>query len=451
MASLEVTDMDWDWQATKSSVLERSRHMLNNPTLSDVFITCEGSEQKFYAHKYVLCTSSSVFHGMFNGGFASMLSNAIHIQDSDPASIMAFLAFLYTDECSLAASNIVSVMFLAKKYSVFSLIQKCIKEVSDVLEPSKVLTILEEAMRYDLSELVDECWKTVESHTGDVAKSDGFYSVSHETLISLLKRKNLQIPEIDLFQAVLRWADYQCSKNNLEATPENRRNVIGDAIYEIRFLAMTQEEFAQLVSPTRLLSTNEMVPIYERFNGIYSPELEWGEATREQEFTTIKCPKFSPSKVVPKSLSDNTYFFLSFSVNKDISLHGVRLNTGPNKATLYVKQTEPDGSLGAETPYTNVISGYVAFPTPVAISSNSVVMLLAVIGESSFGYYEWIDKNVLEVGDIVVTFTEAYLPYSCDLGSVQSEGHFDEIVVSHVNSAQPPCHSQKLVRFSVGC
>ena len=431
MASLEVKDMDWDWQATKSSVLERNRHMLNNPTLSDVLITCEGSQQKFFAHKYVLCISSSVFQCMFNGGLKEMLSNSVHISDSDPGSIMEFLAFLYTDECSLTASNIVSVMYLAKKYSVPSLIRKCVKELPNVLKPTNVLKILEHAVRSDQNELVEDCWKAVEDETSEVVKCEGFPYISQATLLCLLKRKNLQIPEIELFQAVLRWADCKCSHNNLEITPENRRLVIGDAIYEIRFLAMTQEEFAQLVSPTRLLSTSEMVPIYERFNGIYSPELEWREATREKlELTVIKCPKFSPTKVVPKSLSDKTYFFLSFLVNKDVNLHGVRLNCGPNKVTLYVKKTQPNGEYGPETPYTNIRGGSVMFPTPVAVSCDSVVMLLAVMSGNSFGYYEWVDRNVLQVGDVSVTVTEAYMPYCCDLGSVTPEGYFEEIIIS---------------------
>ena len=430
MASLEVKDMDWDWQATKNNVLERNRHMLNNPYLSDVVITCEGSNEKFYAHKYVLCTSSSVFNGMFQGGLAGLLANSIHISDSDPASVMQFLAFLYTDECSLTASNIVSILYLAKKYMVPSLVQKYIKEIPNVIEPANVLRILEQAMHKDLVELVEECWKTIEDNMTEVAKCDGFKCISHRTLMSMLKRKNLQIPEIELFQAVLRWADHKCLQNNLEVTPQNQRNVIGDAIYEIRFLAMTQEEFAQLVSPTRLLSTNEMVPIYEKFNGIYSPELEWTEATREQEIKTIKCPRFSPARVVPKSLSDNTYFFLSFSVNKEVSLHGVRLNAGPNKVTLYVKKTQPNGEFGAETPYTNVSGGFIMFPTPFTVEANSVVMLLAVMGGSSFGYYEWVSKNVISVGDVVVTFTEAYLPYCCDLGCVIPEGRFEEIMLS---------------------
>ncbi|XP_028394935.1 BTB/POZ domain-containing protein 6-like [Dendronephthya gigantea] len=430
MASLEVKDMDWDWQATKCTLLERNRHMLNNPLMSDVLITLEGSEQKFYAHKYVLCTSSSAFHGIFSGGLAEMLTNSLHISDSDPDSMMEFLTFLYTDECNLTSTNIVSVMYLAKKYTVPSLVNKCSKELSSVLEPTEALSILEEAMQYDQMELVEECWEVIESFPNKVIKSAGFSSIRHATLVSLLKRKNLQIPEIELFQAVLKWADYQCAKNNLDQTPESRRNVIGDAIHEIRFLAMTQEEFAQIVSPSRLLSTNEMVHIYEKFNGIYSPALEWSEATREERLRTIVCPKFLPTKVVPKSLSDNTYFFLSFSASKDISLHGVRFYAGPNKVTLYVKKSNPSGSCDSEIPHTNVCAGYVMFPTPVFVNRDDFVMLLAVIGGSSFGYYEWIDKNVLHLGDISINFLEAYLPYNCDFGSAQSEGRFEEVMIS---------------------
>ena len=48
---------DIDWQSTKKTVLERSRHMFNNPFM----LCCEGSSKEFHSHKYVLATSSSVF------------------------------------------------------------------------------------------------------------------------------------------------------------------------------------------------------------------------------------------------------------------------------------------------------------------------------------------------------------------------------------------------------
>jgi hypothetical protein len=47
---------------------------------------------------------------------------------------------------------------------------------------------------------------------------------------------------------VLKWSNFQCSKRDIEATRENRRSVIGDAIYDLRFLAMNEKEFAQNVA-----------------------------------------------------------------------------------------------------------------------------------------------------------------------------------------------------------
>lgn len=424
--------MDLEWQTSKSGLLERNKQMLNNPYLSDVLITCEGFDEEFYAHKYVLCTSSSVLDGMLNGdGFADMFINSIHIIDSDPISILSFLTFLYTDDCSLLSSNIISVMSLAKKYNVPSLLHKCIQDISSILNPNKTLGILQKAIEKEHNELLSECWKFVESFTDEVANSEEFSCMSYDMLVSLLKRKNLQIAEVDLFLAVLRWSDYHCVMNSFELTPENRRFMMGDAIYEIRFLAMTQEEFAQYVSPTRLLSFGEMVPIYEKFNGVYSPELEWKEATRERNPITIKCPKFSPTKILPKSLSDNTYFLVSFSASKDIFLRGVCLNVKPNeKVTVYLKRAQPNGGNSCETPYINISSGNMMFTKPIKVSCGSVVTLLAVMMGSSFGYYEVAEHIVTQVDDVVVTFIETYLPHSCESGCVIPEGCFEELLFS---------------------
>ena len=54
-------DSHMDWQSTKSTVFKRSSHMFNNPFMSDVKLKCKSSDKKFFAHKYVLGTSSAAF------------------------------------------------------------------------------------------------------------------------------------------------------------------------------------------------------------------------------------------------------------------------------------------------------------------------------------------------------------------------------------------------------
>jgi hypothetical protein len=90
MASAQT---DEDWQFKMRSILQKNTHMFNNSDMSDISFTCEGSETKFHAHKYVLATSSSVFYAMFYGVLAER-GSVIKISDTDEKSFKEFLRFL---------------------------------------------------------------------------------------------------------------------------------------------------------------------------------------------------------------------------------------------------------------------------------------------------------------------------------------------------------------------
>ena len=72
-------------------------------TGSDIKFTCGESKRKyFYAHKYVLATSSVVFYAMFYGDLAEK-GPTIHLPDTDEESLEVFLRFLYTEDCKMTA------------------------------------------------------------------------------------------------------------------------------------------------------------------------------------------------------------------------------------------------------------------------------------------------------------------------------------------------------------
>ena len=263
-----------DWQTTKKSVSERNSHMFNNSDMSDISFTCDGSDKILYAHKYVLGTSSAVFHAMFYGDLAEK-NSIVHLSDTDEKSLEEFLRFLYTDECNLTTDNVISVMYLSKKYIVPSLTEKCVNNLKSSIKAENVMSILEQATHFDESKFEMSCWKFIKSNTKRVVASTDFNNINQKTLASLLSRNDLNIVEVELFRAVLKWSDFQCLKKDIEATRENRRSVVGDAIYDLRFLAMTQKEFAQTVATSGLLTAEEMIPIYNKFNGIDSLDLKW--------------------------------------------------------------------------------------------------------------------------------------------------------------------------------
>ena len=279
LSKIVLAQSDVDWQSTKKTVSERNRHMFNNSDMSDISFTCEGSDTIFYAHKYVLGTSSAVFHAMFYGDLAEE-NSVLYLSDTDAKSLGEFLRFLYTDECNLAINNVVSVMYLSKKYVVPVLTEKCVGVLESNIKSENVMSILEQATHFYEQKLEMSCWTFIESNTEDVVSSKDFNNISQKTLASLLKRDDLSILEVELFRAVLKWSDVQCSKKDIAATSENKRSVIGDAIYDLRFLAMNEREFAHNVATSGLLTAGEMLPIYNKYNGIDSPHLKWKMSER---------------------------------------------------------------------------------------------------------------------------------------------------------------------------
>ncbi|CAB4008512.1 BTB POZ domain-containing 6-B-like [Paramuricea clavata] len=261
--------------------------------MSDISFTCEDSHQTFYAHKYVLATSSAVFKAMFYGDLAEK-NSVLHLSDTDEKGLEEFLRFLYTDECNLTTDNVVSVINLSKKYIVPSLTEKCVKAVERMLKAENVMSFLEQATHFDERKLQTSCLKFIKSNTKQVVASEHFNNISQKTLASLLKLDCLDISEVELFQAVLKWSDFQCSKKDMDATRENRRSLIGDAIYDLRFLAMNEKEFAKNVATSELLTSEEIVPIYNKFNGIESPDLKW-KISEKRGYNTPK-PRAFPER-----------------------------------------------------------------------------------------------------------------------------------------------------------
>ena len=276
-----------DWQSTKRTVSERNRHMFNNLDMSDISFTCEGSGKIFYAHKYVLGTSSAVFHAMFYGDLAEK-NSVIHLTDTDDKSFEEFMRFLYTDACDLTADNAVLVMYLSKKYMVPSLTLKCVNILKRSINAGNATTILEHAVHFDEKNLEDSCWEFIKSNTKEVVVSKDFNDISQTTLAGVLKLECVDVSEVGLFQAVLNWSDLQCSKKGIEPTRENKRSLIGDAIYDFRFLAMSQYEFTENVVASELLTAEEMIPIYSKFSGIESPDLKWKLSDKRSQIEKIR-------------------------------------------------------------------------------------------------------------------------------------------------------------------
>lgn len=421
-----------DWQTTKKTVLERNCHMFNNPLMSDISFSCgEFNRKYFYVHKYVLATSSPVFYAMFYGRLAEKVST-IHLLDTDEESLHEFLRFLYTDECILTPELAVRVIYLAKKYIVPTLAEKCIQVIQDNINPENALSILEHVILYDEQRVEKKCWEVIDMCAYKTLASEAFMDISHKTLISLLKRKTLNITEVELFQAMLKWSDRECLKNGLQATAKNRRALLGDALY----LRTTHKEFALYVSFSGLLTADEIVSIFEKFNGgdHERTDLKWKQSKRQPHLPHLEYfTRFPPDNVRPPT-SAWSYRgkpdHLSFCVNTFAMFHGVCLfgdaNGSKYEVSLEVNGVKVRGTYFSEAKHQGIYGFDVILPEPISVNQNTVVTMAANIAGPNSCYGNNGQESV-EVDGVQVTFSEAF---GSSNGTGVAQGQFYQIILS---------------------
>ena len=182
-----------NWQTTRPTIRERSKFMFNNDLFSDVkFVVQTGaqgeseSKQVIPAHKFVLSISSPVFEAMFYGELAET-TDTIELPDCEYDSLLELFRYMYSDEVNLSGSNVMRVLYLAKKYMVPSLADKCMKYLQDNLDPSNVFSILPSAQKYEERKLVDYCWEVINKQTEEAVKSECFETIERSLLEVIVK------------------------------------------------------------------------------------------------------------------------------------------------------------------------------------------------------------------------------------------------------------------------
>ena len=259
MAVVEET-----WQTKRSTIAERTTFIFNNQLLSDVqFVVplstdeSESIKKAIPAHRFVLAISSPVFYAMFYGQMAET-THSIALPDCDYESLLELFRFMYTDEANLSGSNVMQVLYLAKKYMVPSLAEKCTEYLRENLEASNVFCILPHAQKCEDKNLEDRCWEVIEKQTEEAVTSDEFVTLERSVVQCVVKREKLNVTEVELFKAVDRWATKESERQGLTLEGDVKRRILGKEIVEaIRFPLMSMKEFASFAIDSHILTLRD--------------------------------------------------------------------------------------------------------------------------------------------------------------------------------------------------
>uniref|UniRef100_A0A2K6E872 BTB domain containing 2 n=1 Tax=Macaca nemestrina TaxID=9545 RepID=A0A2K6E872_MACNE len=256
---------------------ERFAFLFNN----EVCATCTSWWQGLSSQRipFVLAVGSAVFDAMFNGGMATT-STEIELPDVEPAAFLALLKFLYSDEVQIGPETVMTTLYTAKKYAVPALEAHCVEFLKKNLRADNAFMLLTQARLFDEPQLASLCLENIDKNTADAITAEGFTDIDLDTLVAVLERDTLGIREVRLFNAVVRWSEAECQRQQLQVTPENRRKVLGKALGLIRFPLMTIEEFAAGPAQSGILVDREVVSLFLHFTVNPKPRVEFIDRPR---------------------------------------------------------------------------------------------------------------------------------------------------------------------------
>jgi len=294
----------------------------------------------------LLAISSPVFYAMFYGELAEK-KDSIDISDCDYKSLNELFRFVYSDEVNLNADNIMQVLYLAKKYMLPSLADKCTEYLEKNLDASNVFHVLPDALKYEEKELVDHCWEVIDDQTDEAVQSDGFVTIEKSVLEELVQRDSLNVREVALFKAVDCWASKECEKQGLAAEGPVKRRILGERVVKaIRFPVMKEKEFADVVLDCDVLTKKELCDMVKYFNSVLNVPAGFAAVKRygsRQRLSRFGSGSFCKSWHYGSAYGGDSDLLI-LSLSKSVKMHSVCLfGSENNEYEVTLKVTDSNG------------------------------------------------------------------------------------------------------------
>ncbi|KAL3096543.1 hypothetical protein niasHS_004324 [Heterodera schachtii] len=217
----------------------RMKHLLSTGEYADVkFLVGDGDAKEIIlAHQIVLKSASKEFEAMFrfdsknakaDNASANCLA-VVEVPDVEAAAFKVMLNFIYADDLSeLNGDNAMAVLYAAKKYFIPGLVDPSLQIPFSELR--NVFLAYAQARLFELEEYCNDCLDYIDKNADALLKSEEFLQIDQKLLCEILQ-------------------------------PENRRQMLGPALFKIRLPLLAHNEFSVQIVPSGILIAEECVGI----------------------------------------------------------------------------------------------------------------------------------------------------------------------------------------------
>ena len=173
--------------------------------------------------------------------------------------------YIYTDELQLNDKNVIPLIELGEKYKLDALVDRCAQHLESSLCCKNACVTLNAAFRFDLHHIKELTLRFIQRNTKAFFASEGFKLLAREGLEFVLKSDVTSVPEVEIFSASAKWAEEECVRQNLTINGANKRQTLGDLLYQIRMTHISLKSFSNIVIPTEILTEEEQLQLYKYF------------------------------------------------------------------------------------------------------------------------------------------------------------------------------------------
>ncbi|EXX51835.1 uncharacterized protein OCT59_005808 [Rhizophagus irregularis] len=240
----------------------------------------------FRAHMIILCHRSSFLRRILTSNKKNndVLAH-IKLSNISPETFQIILRYLYGGIFSLNKQdnlNIIKILIAADELLLHELVdylQKyLIENKIEWMEQHFELIHRTSFQSNNLSELQQFCTDFMAKSPEKIFKSLDFTSLPEKSLISLIKRDDLQMKEIEVWKHVLKWglAQNQTFISDPDTwTDENFKmmeNTLQNCLPLVRFFSLSSKEFLHKVSPYKKLLNHQLYK--DLLNSYMDPDIE---------------------------------------------------------------------------------------------------------------------------------------------------------------------------------